>query len=51
MLVIEKTRNGHPIVVVKRNWHPSRIGIALAVKPKHYVPRPSNIRYTTKETL
>ena len=53
MLIIEKSRNGQSIVVVKRDWHPSRIGIACATKPKYNPKPPSNIRCTpiTKELL
>ena len=28
MLIIEQLRNGQTIVVVKKDWHPSRIGKA-----------------------
>jgi hypothetical protein len=32
MLVVEKTSNGRTIVVIKRDWHPGRIGRAYMPK-------------------
>jgi len=32
MLVIEKSQNGKPIVVFKRDWHPGRVSCQYVVK-------------------
>jgi hypothetical protein len=37
MLVIEKTANGRTIVVLKRDWHVGRMGLAYTPKPRNYV--------------
>lgn len=34
MLIIEKTSNGRTIVVLKKDWHPMRIGVARVPKPR-----------------
>lgn len=49
MLIIEKSRNGQSIVVVKRDWHPSRIGIACATKPKFQHNQEQNIPTSRKQ--
>jgi hypothetical protein len=37
MLTIEETRNGQRIVVVKKDWHPGRIGRAYQRPLPNYV--------------
>lgn len=32
MLVVEKTANGRTMIVIKRDWHPGRIGTAYIPK-------------------
>ena len=37
MLIIERTSNGQSIVVIKKDWHPNRIGKAYQRPLQNYV--------------
>ena len=37
MLIVERTSNGQSIVVIKKDWHPNRIGKAYQRPLQNYV--------------